>query len=265
MIIAGYLATILVGLSLGLMGSGGSILIMPILVYLFGIPPLLATSYSLFIVGATSLVGAYKNYVKGFVNIRTSLIFGISSVTTVFVTRKFLIPAIPNDIAAIGSLHITKALLTMVLFAGLMLLSASSMIRSRKAATDEDGPAKKENYPSLLLYGVGVGLVTGVLGAGGGFMLIPTLVLLVGMPMKKAIGTSLFIISLNALLGFTGDIGHFTFDWPLLFQLTAIAVAGIFAGSELAKKIPGAKLKTGFGWFVLVMGIYIIIKELFFK
>lgn len=262
--IFGYLAAILIGLSLGLIGGGGSILTVPVLVYLFGLRPDIATSYSLFIVGSTSLVGAYRSYLKGLVDIKTALLFGLTSVTTVFVLRKYVVPIIPEDIISVGSFHITKGMLTMVLFATLMLLASFSMIRSRpvQAEITKQGPI--EVLP-LILYGIGIGLVTGLLGAGGGFLLIPTLVLILKLDMKRAIGTSLFIIALNSLIGFCGDIGNIIIDWYFLLQMAAIAIAGIFLGGQLGKKIPGAKLKKGFGWFVLVMGSYILLRELVMK
>lgn len=264
MILAGYIASALIGISLGLIGGGGSILTVPVLVYLFNISPTLATSYSLFVVGSTSLVGAYANHRKGLVNVKTGLLFGLSSITTVFLTRKFLIPILPQTIA-LGQFTASRSLLTMVLFALLMLLASLSMIKSRQS---EPGPEDKPARPGkrlgkLLFYGILVGIVTGLLGAGGGFLLIPTLVLLLGLPMKEAIGTSLFIIALNSLIGFTGDIGHFKMDWLFIGKITLIAIAGIVAGGMLGKVISGGKLKKSFGWFVLSMGIYIIIKEVY--
>lgn len=264
MILAGYIASALIGISLGLIGGGGSILTVPVLVYLFNISPTLATSYSLFVVGSTSLVGAYANHRKGLVNVKTGLLFGLSSITTVFLTRKFLIPILPQTIA-LGQFTASRSLLTMVLFALLMLLASLSMIKSRQS---EPGPEDKPARPGkrlgkLLFYGILVGIVTGLLGAGGGFLLIPTLVLLLGLPMKEAIGTSLFIIALNSLIGFTGDIGHFKMDWLFIGKITLIAIAGIIAGGMLGKVISGGKLKKSFGWFVLSMGIYIIIKEVY--
>ena len=262
--IAGYLAAVLIGVSLGLIGGGGSILTVPVLVYLFGINPLLSTSYSLFVVGSTSLVGAFNNYRKGLVSIKTAFLFGLSSITTVFLTRKFIIPAIPKNIAEIGGFTITESMFTMVLFAILMVIASISMIRNGSMKENVINN-KKINLAKLLVYGTAIGFVTGLLGAGGGFLLIPTLVLLVKLPMKEAVGTSLLIIALNSLIGFTGDLGHFSMDWKFLLTITAIAVVGIFAGGVLAKKIPGEKLKKGFGWFVLLMGLYIIGKEIFFS
>ena len=258
-----YLASVLIGISLGLIGGGGSIMTVPVLVYLFGISPLLATSYSLFIVGTTSMIGAFNNYRKGLVSIKTAVLFGVMSITTVFLTRKFLIPLIPKHIARIGSFEITENILTMVLFAILMIAAATAMIKNGHHKEAQDVIVEKKLYiPKLLTYGIGIGLVTGLLGAGGGFLLIPTLVLLVGLPMKEAVGTSLLIIAFNSLIGFTGDLGHFSINWLFLAKITTIAIVGIFIGGFLNKKIDGAKLKKGFGWFVLVVGIYIITKEL---
>ena len=262
---AGYTASLFIGLSLGLIGGGGSILTVPVLVYLFGISPVLSTSYSLFVVGSTSLVGAFNNYRKGFVQIKTALLFGLTSITTVFLTRKFLIPVIPKTFGRIGNFEISQAIVTMVLFAILMVVAATAMIKSKTTVANETtSKHKKIDLLKLSVYGLAIGLATGLLGAGGGFLLIPTLVLLVKLPMKEAVGTSLFIIALNSLIGFTGDLGHFIIDWFFLFKVTCIAIAGIFIGGFINKKISGNKLKKGFGWFVLAMGVYIIIKELFF-
>ncbi|HTL08132.1 MAG TPA: sulfite exporter TauE/SafE family protein [Chitinophagaceae bacterium] len=266
----GYIAALFIGLSLGLIGGGGSILTVPVFVYLFGINPLLSTSYSLFVVGSTSLVGAINNYLKGLVRTKTALLFGLSSISTVFITRKFLLPLIPEHIATIGSIRLTSPILTMVLFALLMVLASWSMIKSgnhegfgkKSHDSNIEYPAAKVNMPKLLLYGVAIGVATGFLGAGGGFLLIPTLVLLVKLPMKEAVGTSLLIIALNSLIGFTGDLGHFTMNWFFLFKITAIAIAGIFIGGLISKKISGDKLKKAFGWFVLLMGLYILTREI---
>ncbi len=258
--ILGYMASLLVGISLGMIGGGGSILTVPVLVYLFKINPVLSTSYSLFVVGATSLVGAYTDYIKGFVDIKTAALFGLSSITTVFFTRKFLIPRLPANFGVIGHFQITQSMVIMTSFAILMVIASLPMIKnSRKKIKITDN--KKTSLLKLLAYGVAIGLVTGLLGAGGGFLLIPALVLLVKLPMKEAIGTSLLIISLNSLIGFTGDIGHFNIDWFFLFKITSIAIAGIITGHAISKKISGDKLKKGFGWFVLIMGTYIIIHE----
>lgn len=263
--IVGYFASLLIGISLGLIGGGGSILTVPVLVYLFGLQPLLATSYSLFVVGSTSLIGAINNFKKGLVHMKTALLFGSVSIATVFLTRKFIIPILPKYVVTIGGIDITESLLTMVLFAVLMLFASISMIRSKNTETKEEAHDKSFHLMKLIIYGTAIGLVTGLLGAGGGFLLIPALVFLLKLPMKKAIGTSLMIIALNSLIGFTGDLGHFSIDWFFLVKITAIAGAGIFIGEIIGRKLSGEKLKKAFGWFVLVMGIYILAKESFLK
>lgn len=259
--IIGYAASLLIGISLGLIGGGGSILTVPVLVYLFHVEPVLATAYSLFIVGITSLAGAFPKYKQGEINVKTAIIFGIPSIAAVYATRAFIVPAIPSEIGTIGSFVVTKSILMMLLFAVLMVAASFSMIRSKKKA-DEKVEEQVFNYPMIILEGAGVGMLTGLVGAGGGFLIIPALVMLSKLPMKQAIGTSLLIIAAKSLIGFTGDLGKQVMDWQLLITVSLLAIAGIFVGNALSKKIAADKLKTGFGWFVLVMGVYIIASEL---
>ena len=258
--VIGYFASLLTGISLGLIGGGGSILTVPVLVYLFKVDPVTAAAYSLFIVGATSLVGAFPKYKKGEINIRTAIVFGIPSIVSVYSTRAFLVPSFPNEIFTIGSFVATKSFMTMLIFAMLMVFASVSMIRSKKLVSDVEGE-QVFNYPMILLEGAVVGVITGLIGAGGGFLIIPALVLFSKLPMKQAIGTSLLIIAAKSLIGFTGDLGHQFINWSLLLTVTALAIAGIFMGNAMGSKIEADKLKKGFGWFVLVMGIYIIFKE----
>jgi uncharacterized membrane protein YfcA len=262
MLIAGYFASLIIGVSLGLIGGGGSILTVPVLVYLFGVDPVLATAYSLFIVGSTSLIGVFPKYKNGEVNLKTAIIFGLPSIVAVYVTRAFVVPAIPNEVFNLGSFVVTKALLMMMLFAVLMVFASVSMI-TEKQKSDTINTKQVFNYPMILLEGSIVGLLTGLVGAGGGFLIIPALVILSKLPMKQAVGTSLLIIAAKSLFGFTGDLGKQNIDWQLLLTVTALAIIGIFAGNALSKKVSAQSLKKAFGWFVLVMGIYIIIKELF--
>jgi uncharacterized protein len=259
-----YLASILIGISLGLIGGGGSILTVPVLVYMFGISPLISTSYSLFIVGSTSLIGAYINYRKGLVKIKTAMFFGLTSITTVYIIRRFLIPLIPYNLFQIGGFRVTEPILTMVLFAVLMIAASIGMISGKEGKSGCLECNLRRNVIKLLLSGIGIGLTTGLLGAGGGFLLIPTLVLILGMPMREAVGTSLLIIALNSLIGFFGDIGHFAIDWLFLLKITLIAVSGILIGGMVSKNVESDRLKSGFGWFVLAVGIFIICRELFF-
>jgi len=261
----GFFLAALVGISLGLIGGGGSILTLPILVYIMGIQPIIATSYSLFIVGCTSLVGATINYKSGNVQVKTALVFGIASISTVFLTRKFIIPHIPNVLFTINHVAIRQSVVTMSLFAVLMLLAAIAMIRNPINKDVNECVYTYSTPPifTLILNGILIGFATGFFGAGGGFLLIPSLVLLFKMPMKQAVGTSLLIIALNSLIGFLGDWGHYHLNWQLLFTITAIAVGGIFVGSFISTKINSLLLKKTFGWFVLFMSIYILTKEIF--
>ncbi len=261
----GYALAVLVGISLGLIGSGGSILTVPILVYVMAVEPVLATAYSLFVVGATALVGGIRNATEGKVDFRTAVVFGIPSIATVYLTRAYLIPLIPDTLFSVGDFQLTKSVALMVLFAVVMMMASVSMIRPSKQGEDNESSATiRYNYPMILLEGSLVGILTGLVGAGGGFLIIPALVLLARMSMKLAVGTSLFIIAAKSLLGFLGDLQNSeVIDWLLLSLFTAFSVVGIFIGSFLSKKIDGGKLKTAFGWFVLVMGVYILFKELF--
>ncbi len=273
--ILGYIGAILMGLSLGLIGGGGSILTVPILVYLFQVDAVLATAYSLFIVGLTSLVGSVSHVKLGNIHWRTAVVFGIPSIISVFLTRSYLVPKMPDPIFTLGqdpsggaAFAMTKAVGLMVLFAIIMVMAAYSMIKpSNKSAVASGVSVDVEpqfNYPLILAEGAIVGVVTGLVGAGGGFLIIPALVLLAKLPMKQAVGTSLMIIAAKSLIGFVGDMrGDEVIDWSFLATFSSIAVVGILLGSWLSKRIPGEKLKPAFGWFVLVMGTYIIVKELF--
>lgn len=262
--IAGYMAALLIGVSLGLIGGGGSILTIPVLVYLFHIQPSLATGYSLFIVGCSSLAGAYKNYRRKNINFKAAFYFGIASIISVLVVRKLLLPVIPEQLFMLGTFSVTKSLLIMLLFAVVMIIVSLNMIKKPLVHTDS-GLDNSIHLTKALLSGVEVGILTGLLGAGGGFLIIPVLVFSFHLPMKVAIGTSLLIIAMNSLFGFAGDLFHQQFNWALLLPLTAIAVTGTFIGRRLGQDLPGEKLKKWFGWFVLIMGIYIIIHELFLK
>jgi uncharacterized membrane protein YfcA len=264
----GYFAAIFIGLSLGIMGGGGSILTVPVLVYLMGVSPVLSTAYSLFVVGSTAVVGAARYARKGLVSLRTAVVFLMPSLLAVFAVRKVLLPAIPHELFRVGSILFTKDLLVLVAFAGLMVAAAASMIRSRQAEqvlNEELHAPHAVNYPLMLGIGLVVGTLTGFVGAGGGFLIIPALVLGARLPMKLAVGTSLAIIALNSLIGFVGDLSAGTpIAWPFLLGFLAFALGGIVLGTYLARFIPGAMLKPAFGWFTLAMGSFILVKELLF-
>lgn len=261
MVILGYFAAILIGLSIGLIGAGGSILAVPIFVYLFGIEAGLATSYSLFVVGTTALIGGYQHYRIGNLRLKTAVAFAIPSVLTLLLVRKYVLPIIPQNITLAPDIAISKDAMLMIVFALLMIFASVSMIRPKAAGSSSTQPSMLR----LIIIGLLVGIVTGFLGAGGGFLIIPALLLFGGLPIKQAVGTSLFIIFINAYIGFAGDVlAGITIDYALLAAVTAVAVVGIFIGVFLSRKITAAQLKPLFGWFVLLMGIYIIAKELLF-
>lgn len=258
--IAGYIAAILIGLSLGLIGGGGSVLTVPVFVYMLHVNPMLATTYSLFVVGSCSLVGGARAWHKGLIDFPTVIYFGASSLISVYLVRHFLVPAIP-DLFSIGETEIDKGVFLMVLFALLMVGAALSMIRGRKN-TEQEVTDGRSRILALIVQGLIVGAITGLLGAGGGFLIIPALVLFSKLPMKTAVGSSLTIMAFSSLFGFFTTLSYYTVDWLQLLIFTAIAVCGIFIGAALSDKIPGNSLKKGFGWFILTMGVYILIKEI---
>lgn len=257
--IIGYASAVAIGLILGLLGGGGSILSIPVLVYLFGIEPVRASAYSLFIVGLTSLVGVVPKYRASLVNVKMAMLFGVPSIAAIFSTRKWFIPIIPEHVASIGEYVVSKRMLLLGLFALLMLLAAIPMIRS-KAGPDTPHPSKPAYQ--LILQGLVVGFITGLVGAGGGFLIIPALVFLGGLPFKSAAGTSLLIIALNSLVGFLGDVLNYAMDWTFLLSISGLAILGIFLGAKLSDNLHGDLLRRIFGWFVLITGLYILSKEL---
>jgi len=260
--IIGYILAVFVGMTLGMLGSGGSILSVPILVYVMGIEPTLATAYSLFVIGATSLVGGIHKANQKLVDFKKVVLFGIPAIITVFITRKILVPKIPNIIFSTESFTLTKSVLIMIVFAFVMIFASVRMIKPLKAVfiTNDE----KLNYYKIVALGILIGLVSGFVGAGGGFLIVPTLLFFAKTPMKMAVGTSLFIVASQSLIGFVGDImSDQVIDWKLLEIFTLASVIGIFIGNFISRKVADEKLKTGFGWFVLAMGIYIIIRETF--
>ena len=261
----GYIASVFIGISLGIIGGGGSILTVPVLVYLFSIDAALATVYSLFIVGMTSLAGSVSYFKKGLINLKTALVFGIPSIAAVFLTRTYVVTAIPDEIFSLGNFIITKNILLMLVFAVMMLFASFSMIKKCRGEDCFSSENHIVKNSAVIFQGVFVGFVTGLIGAGGGFLIIPALVNLLKLDIKKAIGTSLFIIALNSLFGFVVSLSHSEIDWIFILKILGLAIFGVFIGSRLSSKMDGKKLKPAFGWFVLVMGVYILIKEIFFQ
>ncbi len=262
--ILGYALSIVMGFTLGLLGGGGSILTVPILVYVLGINPVLGTAYSLFVVGSTAVIGGWRKHIQDLVDWKTGMVFAAPSLLAVFLTRYYLVPAIPENVFRLGNFVLTKDIAIMVFFGVVMLLASYSMIRNGRNLKGEG--SKSFNFPLIIVEGLVVGIVTGLVGAGGGFLIVPALVLLVGLPIKKAVGTSLVIIAIKSLIGFLGDVGSGQeIDWIFLLIFTAFSIAGMFLGIYATRFIAAQKLKKGFGWFVLLMGIFIILSETVFK
>jgi uncharacterized membrane protein YfcA len=255
----GYIVALAIGLLMGLLGGGGSILAVPTLVYFFGIPALSATSHSLLIVGTTGLVGAYGAWRKGHIDFPVLLQFGLPSVAGIMVMRRWLLPLVP-EVGQWGRVAWNRDDVIMLIFALFLLVAAKVMIQPVKS--DAAQPRAKAPF-QLVLWGVAVGLLTGMVGAGGGFMIIPALIFLAGLDMRRAVGTSLAVIALNALLGFAADWGNpaIVLRADILAAFLALAWLGMALGMRWGNRIPQAQLKKAFGWFILAAGLVIFLKE----
>lgn len=258
----GYISALIIGISLGLIGGGGSILAVPVLAYLFSINEKAATAYSLFIVGASALVGGWKQHLKGYVDWRTAIVFGIPAILGVTLVRYYVVPAMPDVLFEIDNFQFTRRMAMFGLFAILMIPAAYAMLKKEKDTANTG--VVVYNYPLILLEGLLVGSITGLIGAGGGFLIIPALVILANVEMKVAVGTSLIIIAIKSLMGFfLGDAMTMLIDWKFLAIFTSLSFVGIFMGSYLSNFIDGKKLKKGFGYFILVMAAFIFYMEFF--
>ena len=258
-----YFCAILIGILLGLTGGGGSILTVPVLVYIIHLNPIIASAYSLFIVGVTSSFGSFINFKKRNIVLKTGLLFALPSLISVYITRKFIVHSIPEVLFENSTFIITKNVFLMVLFAVVMFFAAISMLKTPKTI-DKDAMEKEKNLFLIIVQIFCVGILIGLIGAGGGFLIIPALFHFARLPIKKAIGTSLFIIAINSLIGFTGDVQNINVDWNFLFRFAAVAMFGIFVGIYLNRLINEKTLKKTFGWFVLIMAVFILTKELIF-
>jgi uncharacterized membrane protein YfcA len=262
--IVGYILALLIGVSLGLIGGGGSILAVPVLAYLFNLDEKIATAYSLFIVGTAALVGGARQSKNGYVDWRTAVVFGFPAILGVWIIRHYVVPVLPDVLFTLGHYDITRRMGMLGLFSLLMIVAAYTMLNDNKK---ESGTGKVNyNYSLILLEGLTVGALTGFVGAGGGFLIIPALVILANLDIKTAIGTSLIIIALKSLLGFfVGDALLMDVDWEFLCVFTSLAIAGIFLGIYINQYIDGRKLKKGFGYFILVIAVFIFALEFVFK
>jgi uncharacterized membrane protein YfcA len=258
--ILGYVGALAVGLILGLVGGGGSILTVPLLVYVLGYNPVTATAYSLFVVGSSSLFGSIQKLRKGLADLKIGLAFSFPSFIAVYLSRRFLVPNLPEVFFSINNFELTRDAAIMTFFAIVMLMASYSMIKNKKDNALISNTVQP--YYKTFIQGLIIGTITGIIGAGGGFLYVPALVLWAKLPMKKAVGTSLIIITINSLIGFTGDVKTLDIDWTFLLIFSGITILGILIGGILSKYIQSKHLKKGFGWFTLLMAIYIIYKEL---
>jgi len=257
----GYFFSVLIGLSLGLLGAGGSILTVPVLVYFFKIDPLLAVRYSLLVVGITSASSTIPKLRNGQVLITQGSIFGLMSMLVIWLTRRLLLPAIPAVLYHNNNFTLTYAAASMIAFALIMLIAAKGMILGKNAPSTDSGPAP--SHMVLILSAMATGLITGLLGAGGGFLIVPALMFFFRLDIKTAIGTSLYIIAINALTGFLSDISSSNVEWQLLITVSLLAIVGSLLGQKLSQHLDTKSLKNYFGWFILIMGVFIITSQLY--
>ena len=262
----GYLSFLFVGVSLGLLGGGGAIIIIPILVYLLKKDTITATSYSLFIVSTSAFIGFYRNIKKQLIDFRTGIIFGIPDLIATYLIRRFIVPSFPETLFTIGTISVSRDMGIMIFFAIVIFIASFTMIISHKPVSKDNLNNNPLNYYMILGNGIFIGVITGFIGIGGGFLIVPALVLLANLSIKKAVGTSLMIIATKSAIGFIGSLqAGLIIEWKFLFIYTILAIVGVFIGQWLTNHIPSQKLKRLFGFFALIMATFIIVKELWLE
>jgi uncharacterized membrane protein YfcA len=261
----GFVAIFFMGIVLGLLGGGGAILTVPILVYVFQINPTLSTTYSLFIVGAASLLGSFVYFYKKEINIKIAAAFSITSTTGVLFSRVIVLPNIPDLVWNQASLYITKDILILTIFS-IVMISASYTMISKSLQPKIETDARATNIYFIFLIGITVGVTAGFVGAGGGFLIIPALMTFASLKMRTAIGTSLLIIAIQSLIGFGSDFyQNVVIDWQLLKNLVFTSVLGLFVGLFINKEVQEKKLQLSFGILVLIMGLFILLQQISIK
>jgi len=242
--IVAYLLSLLIGVVLGMLGGGGAILTLPMLVYVAGIEPKAAIATSLFVVGSTSVVGAFTNARSRSIDWKVGLSFSGAAMIGAFAGGR---------LAAV-----VPAAVLLGLFAILMLVTAVAMLRGRP---NPPAPTRGLGLHRILALGVAVGALSGLVGAGGGFLIVPALTLFAGLTMRRAIGTSLLVIALQSFAGFAGHAGHVALDWGLISVVSGASVIGVLVGSLAGQNVPATTLRRGFAWLVLAMGLFVIGKQ----
>ena len=261
MLYVGYLLSVLMGIVLGTMGAGGSILIMPILVYFIEVSPSLATTYSLIIVGFTALIGSISHFRDNKINIFVTLIFVIPSIVTIYFTRRYFRHLLPENFY-FGEILLTKDFLIMIIFALLLAMASYLMLFSKQSQSGKYINNFNNNF-KIIFYGSFVGFITGIIGVGGGFLIIPTLVIFLGLNIKNAVGSSLFIIFIKSSIGVFGDIqAGVEINLNIIVLITLCTSLGILVGSYYLRNINSDNLKNIFGYFLALISISIIIYEI---
>jgi len=242
-LISSFMLSGLIGLSLGIFGGGGSILAVPVLVLVTQLAPAAAVGTSLAIVGTTSLVASYAHYRRGQVKPNVALLFGLSGVVTAFLGAKLT--------------TLVSGAVIMHSFAALMLIVGTGMLfgKGRSAGVESNRPSRRSSRTASVLAGAVVGLITGFLGVGGGFLVVPALIVFAGLDVRRAVGTSLLVIAINSAAGLLGHLGGGHLDLALTALLTAAAVAGALVGERAGRHVSTTKLRRGFGLIVIVVGI----------
>ncbi|HET9826199.1 MAG TPA: sulfite exporter TauE/SafE family protein [Chitinophagaceae bacterium] len=258
-----FIASLGIGLSLGFMGAGGSILTIPVFVYVLKKDPLSSGVYSMFVVGMSSMAGTIQSMFNKLVDFRVTVTFGVPSIAGVLFARKLILPLIPGQVFSFGSFSLSKNMLFMLCLSCLMIWSSFRMLKPVVKNNSRIDDKEKPAVGLLAIRGVFVGIITGLVGIGGGFLIVPALYFLARLPVKKAIATALLIITFNSLFGFLTSYTSMDLDWLLLLKFSAGAIIGIMIGTTLSQKIPGDYVKKIFGWFILSISFYILYKEFF--
>lgn len=257
MVILGYACALLIGILIGALGSGGSLLAVPTFLYLFGLNAIESTTYSLFVVGVAASFAVYKHQRDGNIAFRASLPFAISALLTTYITRRFLLPAMPDLLYEGTSFTLTKDTLIVLTFSMVMILSSLSVLRGVK---EQKSVGQYQNL-RLTWMGLLVGLLSGFVGAGGGFLIVPALIVGLRLPIKKAIATSVWLVLLNSSFGFLGSVASVDVDWVFLGGFSLVSIVGLLLGLYVQKYIADQKLKKIFAVFVLTMGVIILFNQ----
>jgi uncharacterized membrane protein YfcA len=269
--VLGYLIGLLVGIIMGLLGGGGSLLL-PALMYFLHFELNFATAYTTILVGITALFGAMPRIRQKLIDGPTFLALGIPVSVGMLIVRVWLYEAIPDTLFSLGPLIVTKTMFVLTLFSSLLLLSFASLIgligKNFKPKENLRQERPVTYYATLTVCGLLIGILPGFTGAGGGVLIVPLLVILIGLPMQTVVGTSLSIVAMKSFVGFFGGdairLGA-EVDYRFLAMYSVLMIVGVLIGSQMSRKVDGEKLKKIFAWFLLALAIYIILREVVFK